>query len=53
MQFYLDMGKNDFFDPPLGLGGSVVNKLTDSLAKHAGSNYYIINNSQVLNYNVP
>ena len=36
------MGKDDFFDPDLGLGGSVVDKLTDSLPKHAGSNYHII-----------
>ena len=36
------MGKDDFFDLDLGLGGSVVDKLTDSLRKHAGSNYHII-----------
>ena len=42
IQFYPYMGKDDFFDPDLGLGGSVVDKLTDSLPKHAGSNYDII-----------
>ena len=42
IQFYPYMGKDDFFDPDLGLGGSVVDKLTDSLPKHAGSNYHII-----------
>ena len=36
------MGKNDFFDPDLGLGGSVVDKLMSSLPKHAGSIYHII-----------
>ena len=38
------MGKDDFFDLDLGLGGSVVDKLTDNLPKHAGSNYHITNN---------
>ena len=36
------MGKDDFFDTDLGLGGSVVDKLMDSLPKHVGSNYHII-----------
>ena len=36
------MGKNDFFDPDLGLGGSVVDKLMESLPEHAGLNYHII-----------
>ena len=36
------MVKDDFFDPDLGLGESVVEKLTDSLSKHARSNYQII-----------
>ena len=35
IQFYSYMGEHDFFNPDLGLGGSVVDK-------HAGSNYYII-----------
>ena len=42
IQFYPYMGKDDFFDPDLGLGGSVVDKLMDSLPKHEGSNYHII-----------
>ena len=42
IQFYPYMGKDDFFDPDLELGGSIVDKLTDSLTKHAGSNYHII-----------
>ena len=29
IQFNPDMSKDDFFDPDLGLGGSVVDKLTD------------------------
>ena len=36
------MGKGDVFDPDLGLGGSVVDKLMDSLPKHAGLDYHII-----------
>ena len=36
------MGKEDFFDQNLGLGGPVVVKLMDSLPKYAGSNYHII-----------
>ena len=36
------MGQDHFFDPDLGLGGSVVDKLTYSFPKHSGSNYYII-----------
>ena len=36
------MSKDDFFYSDLGLGGSVVDKLTDSLPKHAGLNYHII-----------
>ena len=42
IQFYLYMGKDDFFDPDLGLAGSVIDELTDSLPKHTGSNYHII-----------
>ena len=42
IQFYPYMGKDDFFNPDLGLGGSVVDKLMDSLPKHTGSNYHII-----------
>ena len=38
IQFYPYMDKDDFFDPDLGLEGSVVDNLTDSLPKHAGSN---------------
>ena len=41
IQFYPYVGKADFFDTDLGLGGSAVDKLTDSLPKHAGSNYHI------------
>ena len=33
IQFYPYMGKNNSFDPDLGLRGSVVDKLTDSLSK--------------------
>ena len=44
IQFYLYMGIDDFLDIDLGLGGSVVGKLTDSLPKHAGSNYHIADN---------
>ena len=40
-EFYPYMGK-DFFDSDLRLRGSVVDKLTNSLPKHAGSNYHII-----------
>ena len=40
-QFYPYMGKNDFFDLDLGFRGSEVDKSTDSLPKHAGSNYHI------------
>ena len=36
------MGKGEVFDPDLGLGGLVVDKLTDSLPKHAGLNHHII-----------
>ena len=36
------MGKDDIFGSNLGLEGSVVDKLTDILLKHAGSNYHII-----------
>ena len=32
---------DDFFDPDLGLGGYLVDKLMVSLPKHAGSNYHI------------
>ena len=42
IQFYPYMSKDDFVDPDLGLGGSAVDKLTDSLPKHAESNYNII-----------
>ena len=42
IQFYPYMGNDSFFDPDLGLGGSAVDKLTDSFPKHAGSNYHII-----------
>ena len=42
IQFNPYMGKDDFFDPDLELGGSVVDKLTNSLTKHARSNYHII-----------
>ena len=41
---YPYMGKDDFFDPDLGLGGSVVDKSMDSLPKHAGSNYQFHHN---------
>ena len=42
IQFYLYMGKDDLFDLDLRLGGSVVDKLTDSFQKYVGSNYHII-----------
>ena len=42
IQFYLYTGKDDIFDPDLGLGESVIDKLTDSFPKHAGSYYHII-----------
>ena len=42
IQFYPYKSKDDFFDPDLGLGGSQVDKLTNSLSKHSGSNYHII-----------
>ena len=42
IQFYHYMGKDDYFDPDLELGRSVVDKLTGSLPKHARSNYHII-----------
>ena len=45
IQFYSCVGKDYFFDPDLGLGGSVVDKLTDSLPKHAGWNYHVITNN--------
>ena len=42
IQFYPYMGKDDHYDPNLGLGGSVVDKLTDCLPKHEGSSYHVI-----------
>ena len=39
IQFYPYMGKDNFFDPDLGPREFVVDKLTNSLPKHAGSNY--------------
>ena len=36
------MGKNYLYDPDLGLGGSVVDKFTDSLPKQHESNYHVI-----------
>ena len=42
IQIYPYMGKDNFFDPDLGLGGSVVDKLRDSVPKHSGSSYHII-----------
>ena len=42
IQFYPYTGKSDFFDSDLVLGGSVVDKLTEILPKHARSNYHII-----------
>ena len=42
IQIYPYMGKDNFFDPDLKLGGSVVDKLRDSVPKHSGSNYHII-----------
>ena len=42
IQFYPYMGKDDFCDPYLGLGGSGVDKLRYTSSKHAGSNYHII-----------
>ena len=42
IQFYPYMDKCDFFDPDLGLRASVLDKLTDRLPKHAGSNYHNI-----------
>ena len=36
IQFYRYMGKDNFFNPDLGFGGSVVDKLMDSLPKHEG-----------------
>ena len=42
VKFYPCKGKDDFLDPALWLGRPVVDKLTDSLPKHAGSNYPII-----------
>ena len=55
IQFYPYMGKDDFFDPDLGIGGSVFDKLTDSLTKHAGSSYHIITDNffTSINYYVP
>ena len=41
IQFYPYLGKNDFFNPDLGLRGSVVDKLMDSLSKHAASDYHV------------
>ena len=35
------MGKDDFLDPDMGLGGFVVDKLTNNLRKHARSNYHL------------
>lgn len=40
IQFYPCKGQDDFFNPQLG--GSVVDKLMESLPKHAGPNYDII-----------
>ena len=42
IQFYPYMGKDNFFDPDLGPREFVVDKLTNSLPKHAGSNYQFI-----------
>ena len=44
IQFYSYMGKDDFFHQDLGVGGSVVDKLTDSLPKHVRSNYHNYHN---------
>ena len=43
IQFYPYMGKDDNYDPNLGLGGSVVAKLADSLPEQVGSNYHMDN----------
>ena len=42
IQFHPYFGKDNVFDPDLGLGGSAVDKLTDSLPKHAGLKCHII-----------
>ena len=42
IQIYPYMGKDDFYDPDLGFGGSAVEKLVENLPKYAESNYYII-----------
>ena len=42
IKFYPYMGKDFFFDPDLGIGGPEVDKLTESLPKHAWSNYHIV-----------
>ena len=47
------MGKDDFFDPDLGLGGSVVDKLMDSLPKNVGSNCHIISDNFFTSPQVP
>ena len=39
------MGKDNFFDPDLGPREFVVDKLTNSLPKHAASNYQFITNN--------
>ena len=42
IQFYPKTDNGNFFDLDLGHGGSVVEKLTNSLQKHAWSNYHNI-----------
>ena len=44
IQFYPYMGKDDNYDSTLGLGGSVVAKLAESLPQQDGSNYHIMDN---------
>ena len=52
IQFYPYVGKDDFFVPDLGIGRSLIDKLTDSLPKHAESNYHVITDNffTILNY---
>ena len=45
IQFFPYMGKDDFFDPDLGLGGFTVDKLMDNFPKLARSNYRIVTNN--------
>ena len=42
IQFYPYMGKDEYYDSDIGLGGSVVTKLADALPRQDGSNYHIL-----------